>query len=123
MNFIFSPKAKFISSFSCYTTTSTESSVYFFGGYPSQNNNRVAKFFNHNWTEVGSLNYGRYGHGSLTIGSETIQIGGLTSGKAFTEIWEIPSCENRIINPELDSAFSGYQVGLFAVDKHFCNLE
>lgn len=112
-------------SVSCYTTTSTENSVYFFGGYPTQNNNRIAKFENHSWTEVGSLVHGRFGHGSLTIGSETMQIAGYLGGNAknaFTEVWDIPSLSHRVIDPELENAYSGYQIGLFAVNYDFCTV-
>lgn len=97
--------------------------MYFFGGYGSTaNNKRISKFENHTWTEVGSLVHGRYGHGSMTIGSETIQIAGyLSDSTAFTEVWELPSVKNRVIKPELKNGYSGYQVGLFAVNFNFCN--
>merc|ERR1712136_653077 len=74
---------------SLYSTMSTIDSVYVFGGNNGGHNHRVARFFDHKWTEVGQLLNGRYGHGSLTIGFETLLITGHVSNNGFTEIWNV----------------------------------
>ena len=42
----------------------------------------VAEFKDDQWSQLASLNKGRYWHGSLSVGDQTIIIGGYTeSGK------------------------------------------
>ena len=41
-------------SVSCYTTAHTEDSAYFFGGYGGQSK-RVARYYNDDWTEKGTM--------------------------------------------------------------------
>ena len=99
---------------------STKDSVYVFGGFGGHQS-RVAKFFEHNWTEVGQLLNGRYGHGSVTIGFETLLISGTTSNNGLTEIWNIKNDTTREIGPKLTN-YSGYKIaGLFTVPMGFCN--
>ena len=65
-----------------YATTSTEDSLYIFGGwtvYSSTNAGRIsniAKYKNDQWFEVGNLNTARHGHSVITSGSLTFIIGG-----------------------------------------------
>ena len=68
-----------------YATTSTEDSVYIFGGWtvydPNDYNNagrisNIAKYKNDQWSEVGNLNTARHGHSVITSGSLTFIIGG-----------------------------------------------
>ena len=40
--------------------------------------NVIAEFKNDQWNELDDLNIGRYRHGSITIGSQTMIIGGYT---------------------------------------------
>jgi len=48
--------------------------VYIIGGYYTKD--IVAEFKNDQWRRLADLNQGRYGHGSITIGGETMIIGG-----------------------------------------------
>ena len=59
-----------------YSTTSTSDAAYFIGG---QNTRRViAEYKNDAWRLVGRLTKGRERHGSITLGTETMVIGGHT---------------------------------------------
>ena len=57
-----------------YSTTQTLDAVYIIGGRYTRN--IVAEFKNDQWRRLADLNQGRYGHGSITIGGETMIIGG-----------------------------------------------
>ena len=48
--------------------------VYIIGGRWTQD--IVAEFKNDQWHRLANLNQGRYGHGSITIGGQTMIIGG-----------------------------------------------
>ena len=59
-----------------YSTTSTSDAAYFIG---SENTRRViAEYKNDAWRLVGRLTKGRERHGSITLGTETMVIGGFT---------------------------------------------
>ena len=64
---------------SIYSTTQTLDAVYIIGGYRTKN--IVAEFKNDQWRRLADLNQGRYGHGSITIGGETMIIGGYFNGQ------------------------------------------
>ena len=78
-----------------YATTSTEDSLYIFGGWtvydPNDYNNagrisNIAKYKNDQWYNVGNLNTLRSNHGVMTSGSSTLVIGGsgnFTPGKPY----------------------------------------
>ena len=57
-----------------YSTTQTADAAYIIGGYPYQN--VIAEFKNDQWNQLDDLNAGRYYHGSITIGTKTMTIGG-----------------------------------------------
>ena len=57
-----------------YSTTQTLDAVYIIGG--AYTKDIVAEFKNDQWRRLANLNQGRYGHGSITIGGETMIIGG-----------------------------------------------
>ena len=68
-----------------YATTSTENSVYIFGGWtvydPNDYNNSgrtsfIAQYYNDQWYHVGNLNKPRHGHNAITSGSLTFVLGG-----------------------------------------------
>ena len=69
--------------FSCirdYSTASTSDAAYIIGGYYTEG--VVAEFKNDRWNQLASLNKGRSRHGSLSVGDQTIIIGGVAeSGK------------------------------------------
>ena len=57
-----------------YSTTQTLDAVYIIGG--AYTKDIVAEFKNDQWRRLADLNQGRYSHGSITIGGETMIIGG-----------------------------------------------
>ena len=57
-----------------YSTTSTSEAAYFIGG--ANTRNVIAEFKNDAWRQLGTLTKGRYAHGSITLGAETMVIGG-----------------------------------------------
>ena len=69
-----------LSRISYYSTASTSDAAYIIGGYDTQN--VVAEFKDNQWRQLDNLNKGRDYHGSLSIGDQTIIIGGVAeSGK------------------------------------------
>ena len=57
-----------------YSTANTPDAAYIIGGYYTQN--LVAEFRNDQWAKLDDLNKGRYRHGSITIGAQTMIVGG-----------------------------------------------
>ena len=62
-----------------YSATQTSDAAYIIGGGASQN--IIAEFKNETWRQLDDLNTGRYYHGSITLGSQTMIIGGYASSK------------------------------------------
>ena len=58
-----------------YSTASTHDAAYIIGGIDVD---IIAEFRNDEWRKLGSLNKDRYSHGSITVGQETMIIGGNT---------------------------------------------
>ena len=56
-----------------YSTASTPDAAYILGGSVR---NMVAEFKDNQWRQIASLNKGRFIHGSLSVGDQTIIIGG-----------------------------------------------
>ena len=86
---------------------------------------------------MGDLETGRYGHGSISDGAQTIIIGGNVSGwahtclvqslniklrsNAETEIWTLENNESlNSKNPILPGGQYRYGPALFLVDDEFC---
>jgi len=67
------------SGISRYSTTQTSDAVYIIGGLYTKN--IVAEFKNDQWRRLDNLNQGRHAHGSITIGGETMIIGGYFNGQ------------------------------------------
>ena len=63
-----------------YSTTSTKEAAYIIGGTSTSpdSHQTIAEFSNNTWRQIGSLVKGRYNHGSITIDSQTMIIGGYT---------------------------------------------
>ena len=57
-----------------YSTASTTDAAYIIGGYETRS--IVAEFKDNRWRQLDNLNKGRDLHGSLSIGDQTIIIGG-----------------------------------------------
>ena len=65
-----------LSSINRYSTAHTYDASYIIGG--SYADNIIAQYKDDQWKRLTDLNRGRYGHGSISIGSETMIIGGIT---------------------------------------------
>ena len=61
---------------SYYSTANSPDAAYIIGGWYTKN--LVAEFRGDKWTQLDDLNKGRHGHGSITIGDQTMIIGGGT---------------------------------------------
>ena len=64
----------FFSSISDYSTANTPDSAYIIGGAYTEN--LVAEFRNDQWAKLDDLKQGRARHGSITVGSRTMIVGG-----------------------------------------------
>ena len=62
-----------------YSATQTSDAAYIIGGGASQN--VIAEFKNDKWRRLDDLNTGRYAHGSITLGSQTMIIGGYANSE------------------------------------------
>ena len=62
-----------------YSATQTSDVAYIIGGSNSQN--VIAEFKNDKWRRLDDLNTARYLHGSITLGSQTMIIGGHASSE------------------------------------------
>ena len=60
-----------------YSTASTDDAAFIIGGYDVYDT--IAEFRDNKWRNLGSLTKGRYYHGSITVGQETMIIGGYSS--------------------------------------------
>ena len=60
---------------SYYLTAYSADAAYIIGG-GLYNQNLVAEFREYQWRELDDLNNGRTGHGSITIGDQTMTVGG-----------------------------------------------
>ena len=60
-----------------YSTASTAEAVYIIGGYFTEE--VIAEFKNDAWRQLGTLTKGRFGHNSISLGDETMVIGGYSS--------------------------------------------
>ena len=57
-----------------YSTANTPDAAYIIGGLYTKN--LVAEFRNDQWAKLGTLNKGRSDHGSITVGPQTMIVGG-----------------------------------------------
>ena len=57
-----------------YSTASSPDSAYIIGGKYTRN--LVAEFRNDQWAQLEDLIEGRYWHGSITVGTQTMVVGG-----------------------------------------------
>ena len=62
------------SSISRYSTANSPEAVYIIGGMYTPN--LVAEFRNDQWAQLDDLIKGKYGHGSITVGTQTMIVGG-----------------------------------------------
>ena len=63
-----------------YSTAATADTAYIIGGYQgSSYSTTIAQFKNNQWSKAGDLTQGREYHGSISVGTETMVIGGYAS--------------------------------------------
>ena len=67
-----------------YSTAATADTAYIIGGIyqGSGYSTTIAQFKNHQWSKVGDLSQGRQYHGSISVGTETMVIGGYVSSSS-----------------------------------------
>ena len=64
---------------SLYSVASTSEAAFVIGGWDrSSSLDVIVKFANDKWSLYGNLRKRRYGHGSITVGTDTLIIGGYT---------------------------------------------
>ena len=65
-----------------YSTAATDEAAYIIGGYQgSDYSSTIAEFKNDQWRRLGDLTQGRSYHGSISIGRQTMVVGGYTESK------------------------------------------
>ena len=57
-----------------YSTANSPDAAYIIGGWNTKN--LVAEFRDDQWAQIDDLNKGRSGHGSITVGTRTMIVGG-----------------------------------------------
>ena len=70
----------YFSQIAYYSTAHTSDAVYIIGGYYTDK--IVAEFKDNQWSSLQNLNQGRYSQGSITVGDETMVIGGMNESEA-----------------------------------------
>ena len=63
---------------SYYSAASSPDAAYIIGGYHVDSYSTIAEFKNNQWRKLGDLTQGRYYHGSISVGSRTMVVGGWT---------------------------------------------
>ena len=65
-----------------YSTAATDEAAYIIGGIQDKGSSgysrTIAEFKNGLWRQLGDLAQGRHGHGSISVGQQTIIVGGIT---------------------------------------------
>ena len=62
-----------------YSATQTSDAAYIIGGFQAPS--VIAEYKNDEWRRLDDLNTGRYWHGSITLGKQTMIIGGYTNSE------------------------------------------
>jgi len=114
---------KICSEFFCYSTASTESAAYFIGGEDvgGQYLSTIAEFKDDEWRKIGDLVKARSSSSSISIGDETVILGGYAKGERMlpTEVWNFKTFEQREIDPILLSGEYRFPI-LFLVESGYC---
>ena len=100
-----------------YSTTHTSDAVFIIGGRYTQN--VVAQYQNDQWHRLPDLKQGRFGHGSIRMGSHTLIVGGYKTNP-ITELWNFETGTNEIIQPTLPSNRYSFGIALFVVAENYC---
>ena len=63
-----------------YSTAATDEAAYIIGGYQgTYSSPTIAEFKNDRWRKLGDLTKGRQLHGSISVGRQTMVVGGSTN--------------------------------------------
>ena len=68
-----------------YSTASTPEATYIIGGGPRWRQS-ITEFKYDQWKKVGELFHGRMNHGSITLGSQTLIIGGIVESDPENQV-------------------------------------
>ena len=64
-----------------YSAAATDEAAYIIGGNQGSNYSRtIAEFKNDQWRKIGDLTQGRHVHSSISVGQQTMIVGGQTTG-------------------------------------------
>ena len=110
-----------LSGIDSYSATQTSDAAYIIGGRLTPD--VVAEYKDGQWRQRGNLYRGRASHGAITIGVQTMIIGGrnwFDSSSMQTEIWKLDNSAYKIIQPNLPWGDYSEGVALFEVDANFC---
>ena len=67
-----------------YSTAATDEAAYIIGGFQNSNYSpTIAEFKNDRWRKLGDLTHGRQVHGSISVGQQTMVVGGNCAGYVF----------------------------------------
>ena len=113
-------KTKYFSRIIGYSTSHTSDAAYIIGGSYTQN--VVAQYKDGQWRQCENLYRGRRYSGAITIGVQTMIIGGydwLNSSNLPTEMWALDNGFYNIIQPNLPN-YHYAPPALFEVDANFC---
>lgn len=114
-----------------YASTFTHESAYIIGGYigSKTSTDRISRYKNDCWSNVGNLKRARHGHAVITIKSHAVTM--VVGGTNFegipmeTEIWNLETMRygtsqfNETISPTLESSnYEGF--GIYLVDQDYC---
>ena len=118
-----------------YSTANSPDAAYIIGGRSTPN--LVAEFKDDQWARLDDLNKGRSYHGSITVGTRTMIVGGYWTTWVMiwpynfsyedsdffisieTEVWELENGNNKVMTPILHDY--SYGIGLYAIDFNFCS--
>ena len=134
------PDYPFHKALDAYATTSTEFSTYIFGGRDDigYDLDTVAQY-NNGWYLAGTLSQKRSESGAVSIGSQTMILGGNSEndkyervGKSLvitfifsltSEIWDTKLFEVSLTEPTLESYQWAQHIVMFAVESDFCKKQ
>lgn len=68
-----------------YSTASTSTAAYIIGGYYTED--IIAEFKNYAWRQLGTLTKGRNRSGSISMGDETMIIGGVSNQNRLVKFY------------------------------------
>merc|ERR1712131_350833 len=102
-----------------YSVSFTNQAAFFIGGSGGSRLDLIAKYENDEWSLHGNLKRSRYAHGSITYGTTTIVVGGITPDGSVveTEVWDFDNDDSRIVDSTLQSKTYAVGVGLYLVPK------